>query len=430
MESLNLKRFFPYVIFGILCLGFTLDLSLFHHIPHGYEKTAMDLTLYGHFHAVLNYDSPWFLKDAYQPIELLTPKNRLQTRPGLVLVVAGLAKIVSPLHSQIMRIFRASGGYIPKDYFIPYFLFVLMNFLILLLSFYSYLRLVPPANGPNLVGVSLIGCLLIFNDVIKAFLLTPHTQLFNLLVPLVCLYALQQVKDHGLFDQGRLFVLAFLVGLGVTAYATFVLFLPAICIGLIWVIVRDKVKINLRMAGKLILVAALTVLPYLTWMFYVRQVSGSFYSMEVATQKQFVWILPLLRSNPLLALRDLAFKFWLQVRYAAAQAVVLPIILGVVTIVTLDQQHGLVDRLKHWKQFPLAALMVSALFLFFFAIDGEVTGRTAFPAIPPLIAGTTVVVIGMLRDAAPLRRKLGNGLIILLVLWQGWATLSKIGPFD
>ena len=425
-----MKGTFPYLLFGAFCLFFTLGLLLFHHIPASLFDQAMDLKLFGPFHIVENYDSPWFINDANHPIELLEPRNIIQTRPGLVYLVAGLQKLLSPLRDHLMPFFLSLGNAKHKDDFFPYALFVLVNYLLLLLSFSIYLRCFQPDIGSNVLGVTFLGGLLVFNDVTKAFLLTPHTQLFNLLVPLLCFYALREVKDCHLFDRGRLFVLAFLAGLGVTAYGTFVLFLPSVVIGLVWTVVRDKARIDLRMAGRLALVVALTVLPYLAWVFYVRSVTGSFYSVEMTSQHQFVWILPVLRSNPLALIWKLVVNFWILFGYAASQAIVLPLVLVAAILLTLDREHGLVDRLKRLRRFPLEALVVSGLFLLFFAINGEVAPRTSFPAVPALIAGTAVVANDMLTGAAPRRRMLGNGCIILLVLTQGLITVFKFGPFN
>jgi hypothetical protein len=183
------------------------------------------------------------------------------------------------------------------------------------------------------------------------------------------------------------------------------------------------------MAARLALAIALVVLPYLAWVVYVRTVTGSFYSAEMA-HGQFVWILPLLRSRPWEAVLQLAAKFGKTVGYAAVQAIVLPLILVAVSLVTLDRDHGLADRLNHIRRFPLAALVISGLFLLFFSLDGMIVWRLAFSGVPPLVAGTAVVANEILKDAAPLRRRLGNGLIVLLILLQGLIILFKVGPFS
>lgn len=130
-------------------------------------------------------------------------------------------------------------------------------------------------------GSIFLSSLFVFNDVTKAFLLTPHTQIFNILAPLVCLYGFLQVKDHDLFNKWQIYLFAFLVGLGVTAYGTFVLFIPSVFIALVWVVLRDKKKINLRIALGFCLLVFLTMLPFLVWVLYVYHLNGSFFQFEI-----------------------------------------------------------------------------------------------------------------------------------------------------
>ncbi len=424
-----MKRSFPYLIFALFGLFFTLGLLLFHHIPPRLFNQAMDFKIFGPFHIVENYDSTWFINDANHPAELLEPANLLQTRPGLIYLVAGLQKLLSPVRESLMPVLISLGGVKHKDDFFPYALFVLVNYLLLLLSFFVYLRFFKSDRGFNLLGVTFLGGLLVFNDVIKAFLLTPHNQLFNLLVPLLCFYTLQEIKDNHLFDRGRLFILSFLVGLGVTAYGTFLLFLPTVVIGLIWTVVRDRQRVDLRMAARLALVITLTVLPYLAWYIYVRTLTGSFYSAEMAVQSQFIWILPLLRTAPLEAFFHVVTNFGKIAYYTLAQAIALPVILLAVALVTRDREHGFIDRLRHIRRFPLAALVISGMFVLFFALDGLVAPRTAFSGVPPLIAGTAMVANEMLTDAGPGRRAFATGCIVFLVLLQGLIVVFKFGPF-
>ena len=249
-------------------------------------------------------------------------------------------------------------------------------------------------------------------------------------MPLLRVYVLQQVRDHHLLEKTRVLLLAFLFGLGMTAYGTFVLFLPAVVIGLIWTRVRDKARVDLTLVARLAGVIALTVVPYLSWIYYVRSVNGTFYSLEIATQNQFVWILPLLRSNPLAALWRLAANFLTLTKYAAVQAGVLPLVLAGVILLTLVRERKLPDRLALFKGFPLDTLVISGLYLLFFAINGEVARRTAFPAVPPLIVGTAVVANALLMDATPTRRRLGVGWIALVVVAQALITVYTFGPFN
>jgi hypothetical protein len=79
--------------------------------------------------------------------------------------------------------------------------------------------------------------------------------------------------------------------------------------------------------------------------------------------------------------------------------------------------------------FPVEALIVSGLFLLFFALSGLVIPRTAFTAVPPLVAGTALVVNDVLTSASPSRRRIGNSLVVLLVLLQGLIVFFRVGTF-
>ena len=168
-----MRRFFPYLVFGLFCLLFSTGLLLLHHIPARLFNQAMDLQIYGPFHLVENYDSTWFINDANNPAELLEPTNHIQSRPGLVLLVAGLQKLLSPLRNWLMPIFLRLKGENHQEDFFPYALFVLVNYLLLFLSFFIYLRFFRNGPSPNLLGIIFLGGLLVFNDVAKVFLLPP-----------------------------------------------------------------------------------------------------------------------------------------------------------------------------------------------------------------------------------------------------------------
>jgi hypothetical protein len=424
-----LKKILPYGLFGIFCLIFTLGLLIYHRLPRNYPDVAFNFTIYGHFDAVINYDSPEFMKDAIHPTELLEKTSLRQSRPGLILLVAGLDKLVSPFSSWIMPVFRATGKEIETDYYIPYALFVLTNYLFVFLSFFLFLKILAGETLPVVFGAICLSGLFIFNDVMKAFLLTPHTQIFNLLSPLVCLYVYRQVAQHQLFERRRFFLLSFLVGLGVTAYATFLLFIPSVIIALGWNLLREKRKIDRRLILRLVVMILLTISPFLAWVIYVYSHTGSFYSSEMAVYHQFVWMIPMFKSAPVQAVLTLVKIFGSLVISVAEQSWVLLLILAAVLVVVVDRDHPLSFQLNRLKQFPIYCLVVTFLFLIFFACGGIATYRYAFPAVPPLIVGTAVVVNRMLSDAGPFRRRLASGLIILLVFVQCFLILSRLEPF-
>jgi hypothetical protein len=425
------KKLWPYVMFGTFCFAFTLGLLLFHHIPDNYsEKKSFNYTLYAHYYAVLNYDSPEFLKDSTYPIELLEKTSIRQSRPGLILLVAGLNKVALPFRNSITHLFRASGTEIPKEEIVPYVLYVFLNYLFLFLSFFIFMRILLKDVSFVSFSVIFLGGLFVFNDLLKAFLLTPHTQIFNLLAPLVCLYTFQEIKNHNLFDSGKIFVLAFLVGLGMTAYGSFILFIPSVIIALGLVTLKNKAKISKRLIYRLLLVIILTIAPFLTWMLYVYMMIGSFYQFEIVNYHQFVWIIPMLRSTPVGAVVKIVNNLIQLVKSAVIQAIILPLIIICICLITVDKDHRILQQLNRIRKFPLGALFISGLFLVFFALAGLPADRVAFAAVPPLVIGTAIVVNDLLKDVSLPRQRLGNLVVIFLVALDCTYVLFKIGPFS
>jgi 4-amino-4-deoxy-L-arabinose transferase-like glycosyltransferase len=404
---------------------------IFHHIPKGdTHEFGFEYTLYSNFVAVINYDSPEFLKDSVQPVELLEKTSLRQSRPGLILLVAGLNQLVpARLRDDIVHLFRAAGKEIPKDEIVPYVLYVLLNYLFLFLSFFLFLRMLYLDERSPVFGSIFLSSLFVFNDVTKAFLLTPHTQIFNILAPLVCLYGFLQVKDHDLFNKWQIYLFAFLVGLGVTAYGTFVLFIPSVFIALVWVVLRDKKKINLRIALGFCLLVFLTMLPFLVWVLYVYHLNGSFFQFEIVQYQQFVWIFPLLRTAPWSAFLKLVRNVGLVTSAAAIQAAFLPVVIFAVCLVSLDRNHRFLQQLARVRRFPVSALIISGLFLLFFALAGLPIARVAFSAVPPLVFGSAVVVNEMLKEASPIRNRVGSALVVLLLLLACWNVVMTLRPF-
>jgi hypothetical protein len=339
---------FPHIVFGLLGLAFASALLVFRQLPQEAPIPSLDFTLYGKLHLVLGYDSPEFMQDAHDPARLLEPRNIRQSRPGLILLAAGVERLLGQVDGQLMDPYHASGGTEPAERYLPYVAYIMLNFLLLGLSFFVFWHTLERSGSNDTLAAAFLGGLLIFNGVIKSFLWTPHTQLFNILAPLVCLYAFQGITRQALFGRGRMLVLAFLAGLGVTAYGTFLLFFPSVLIAQAWVVVRDRLKVDWRMLARLALVILLAVVPFLAWVFYVRTTTGSFYQYEYS-QGQFSWILPLLRSAPLRAVRLAAGNFGKIVLEAGAQAAVLPAALAAVILVTADREHPLADRLKRMR---------------------------------------------------------------------------------
>ena len=231
-----------------------------------------------HAGIVVNCDSLVFMRLATAPGRLLEPGNRRQSRP---LYVAAGAVIT-----------RAFASWLPAAPVVtsPAFVaFVVVNAVVLGLAVFGFLRLLAGLTVP-LVAV---GCaaLLVANDVVRLYFWTPHTQMFLVLVPVLCMLADRAVRVGSLPGRGHLLGLGLGSGALVLAYGSGVLVAVSAAIGL--VVHHRRVGTGLasrRVAGDIAsLLGGLLVLP-VGWFLVILATTGSFYSDEVGRFRQFVWL--------------------------------------------------------------------------------------------------------------------------------------------
>src|SRR5262249_23472767 len=190
------------IAFGLMCVGLLIG----PRVPDkdaGYNCIG-NVELPGPFGFGLNCDSPEFMWLARDPSRLLDERNSRQSRPGLVLLAAliqaPLALIVPP-DGPPRQVYQ--GLYDPERVARTftqdrpaYLAYVLLNFAILLASFHVLWRAIergrPARDGITATIVVATGLLLVANDVTKAFVWSPHTQVFNILAPVLAVYATQR----------------------------------------------------------------------------------------------------------------------------------------------------------------------------------------------------------------------------------------------
>jgi len=165
------------------------------------KHCVVNIHLPGPFGIGLNCDSPEFMRLASEPSALLEPRNTRQSRPGMIAAAATVAWALSPLTTLAdklgvragradidpQRISTALARDIPA-----FFAYIILNVLLVLMTFYFFRLICAPwldNSALAIVVLTSVGFLLVTNDVVKAFVWTPHTQMFNLLVPVFALYA-------------------------------------------------------------------------------------------------------------------------------------------------------------------------------------------------------------------------------------------------
>ncbi len=123
------------------------------------------------------------------------------------------------------------------------------------------------------------------------FLWSPHTQLFNIFVPVFAIAAAAWTLRSGLT---RRLAIAFglIIGIGITMY-------PIFPIALALIVMMALLRPWREMALNLAILAALSVVPYLAWYVFVRLKTGDFYSHEIHGYNQVAWLFDAWREGTL-----------------------------------------------------------------------------------------------------------------------------------
>jgi hypothetical protein len=423
-------------------LGFVLGLALLmaglligpRVAPQDQQSTCVgNVYLPGPFGLSLNCDSPELMWLARDPDALLEKDNGRQNRPGFVLAAAVLQDLISrviPAEGPPRRIGtgfldpRLIAQSFTRD--LPaYLAYIAINVGLLLASFHFWRRLIEPKFGADAVVGTIVaasGLLLVANDVTKAFVWSPHTQMFNILVPLLALYASLRAWNGAILDRRFMLAMGILVGLGATAYPVFAVI--AACLAPIAFVSTDRKRAT---ANTLLMLTA-GVAPSALWYIFVRATTGSFHNTEVALG-EVVWMADAWSKGVGNFLVEWFGMLGAFLQMAARQALPLVALLAWVGLIAAFDQRARA-QLPALAPVAAAALYVSAAILGFYTCVGWTVERLAYPVLPPLMAAAAagaIAVAGVLDRGG--RTVLAAGCAALAV-GQIVYEIAKNGPWS
>jgi hypothetical protein len=206
-------------------------------IPDDQQKKwcAVNVHITAIFGVSLNCDAQAFMLDATHPSALIEPDNPLQSKPGMPIVAWAIALPFQPLNAVVPRLARdvrrADIDSIRVDNALKafgpaYVAYFILNLLILCCSFYLFRRIVqagrPDRETETVVAISVsVGTLMIATYPITNYLLSPHTVMFNALVPLLAIVCAMRANTVGITDARFAATVGAVVGFGMTVYTLF-----------------------------------------------------------------------------------------------------------------------------------------------------------------------------------------------------------------
>jgi 4-amino-4-deoxy-L-arabinose transferase-like glycosyltransferase len=285
-------------------------------------------------------------------------------------------------------------------------------------------RAIYPASGLIILST---GFLLVANDVTKAFVWSPHTQMFNILVPVLSLYVTLRLLRGGLFERFFVLSIGLATGLGMIAYPFFALVMACAIPPAVWTLIRERDH-RLIGAAHFTALIALSIGPSLLWYAFVRAKTGAFFQYEMA-QGQIVWMANAWAKGmgPFL---DQWFKnLWELLAFAAPQAIPLVAVIAWLAIFAL-RHRGAYRGAARGRATLVAAVFVSFAGLGFYTCVGWIVDRLAYPMIPPLIVAAGAVALALTSNLSSKQgRELAGGLLFIAIA-QMIFVVVKNGPWS
>ena len=407
--------------------------------PFQKDNCVGNIELAGPFGFELNCDSPEFMWLAREPAGLLAKNSPRQLRPGLIIAAAILQAPVSlvvgykappqaidPGTDDTAAIVRSFENELPA-----YLAYILLNIGTLLACFFVLRRLMAREQDGRAVdaagGVIVVstGLLLVANDVTKAFVWSPHTQLFNILAPVLALYVTLRVLRGGLFDRPFMLGIGLAVGLGMTAYPVFAVVTACAIPLAVWAIVRERTRRG-RGAAHLAAFIVLTVLPSLLWYAFVRLTTGAFFSAETS-MGEIVWMAAAWEKGVAPFLVQWFGNLWGLLRYTAPQAI--PLVAVIAWLAIFAERHRAALGGTGWL-IAAAGLYVGVATLGFYTCVGWIVDRLGYPPVASLMAAAGAVALVLNDKLSPAqRRELAAGFVVI-TLAQTVFVVVKDGPWS
>ncbi|RVT92580.1 hypothetical protein [Sphingomonas crocodyli] len=384
--------------FTALLLGFMALLLIRAPMPleRQRELCVINIQVAPNVRLLLNCDSAEFMRLGYAPSGLMEVGNARQSRPLFVAGAYALSWVFKPVAALLQPLVPTDGGPNPRgagkvefglqNMLATYLAYLTINVACVLASWLVLVRLTAPGSV-RAAGFAVIcaGTILFANDVSKAFLWSPHTQMLNILVPMVAciIIARPPAMRMGL-------AIAAVAGVAMLIYANAMILFGALLIALF----KRPAKTPIHNIGMVVAYALLFAVPTLGWGALVRLLVGSYYVIEAQKYDEFVWVLNAAMAGPATFVTAVWTMSWFFIRHALLYTI--PPLIFVLFAAAHAARHGRAAFDKWWAGLrPLLAapLLASGLSLGFFIFVGFQSPRLAYPAIPPLVALAAIALV-------------------------------------
>lgn len=250
------------------------------------------ITKLKYFNVHIDCDAQYFLLDSQNPMRIINDQSPIQDRPLHAFIVYVITKFLELFGIPASPISYSGEDGIPQTYnLLNYGVYILLNLVILFISVQLVLKVLLPKRTTQEVYLKVVALtallLVVQNAILREFFWTPHSQLFNILIPCLIFYLAQ---PEFVITKKILIKLLPILSLSLLIYPIFFIVLPIVFIK------------TYRTMGKFpTLLAVFVVIPKLIWPFILGLFGGHYNDTPVSGHRRFIWILDAIKSDTLLS---------------------------------------------------------------------------------------------------------------------------------
>jgi hypothetical protein len=250
------------------------------------------ITKFQVFNIHIDCDSQYFLLDSQDPSRLISNQTPLQDRPVFTFFVFVVTKILEFFGVPTGATTYLGEDNIPQTYHIlNYGIFVAINAAILIVSIAIVVNAFYKNNQSQSqilsLSVLMVTILIAQNPINREFFWTPHSQIFNVLVPALLFHLAQ--KDLVL-DKKRYIIWFCFISIALLVYPTFTILLPILFL-----------RVLKTLGGVYSFLLFLTLVPKLLWPTVLNFLGGDYIDWPLVYHRRFVWIFDSMKSKTLLS---------------------------------------------------------------------------------------------------------------------------------
>ena len=351
--------FFPFILFGFI----TQIISILHSpsktISNSpYAFCNFYITKLKIFHVHIDCDAQYFLLDSQNPMRTLNGQSPLLDRPLHSFIVFILSKVFSLVGIPAGPIPYLGEDGIPQTYnLLNYAIFIGLNAIILFTSMLLALKVMLRSRVTDNIysKIVIVASLVIIvqNPITREFFWTPHSQIFNVLIPCLIFYLLQETF---VITKKSYLVLMALISTLLLIYPTFFVVIPIFFIK------------TLRSLGKTkAILISLATLPKLLWPSTLGFLGGNYYDISIQSNRRFLWVIDSFKSESLT--KDLARNGSLLLQSLPGLWVIVFLIIVILGLLGVATQQARSGFLKN--QYFRDSVLVFSIYFLAIALMGE-----------------------------------------------------------